>query len=274
MGNIIDGKASALLALDSKIALVGTTDDEGCPHLTFLSSLQGLGQTRLTFGQFCTGLSKEFLPRRPDCAFLALSAEMNWLRGNARYTHTATTGPEFDQYNNKPLFRYNAYFGINTVWYLDLLDIGELQKLPMPKIVVGALLSRAAAPLAAKNEKAALSHISKSLLAKLDGLKFLCYAARDGRLIIVPVIQATHAGGDRVVFSGLPYGDDLRGITPGQKVCVLAQNLEMQSVLVKGAYAGKKGAHVVEIERVYNSMPPAAGYAYPRAERPEAVTEF
>jgi len=55
----------------------------------------------------------------------------------------------------------------------------------------------------------------------------------------------------------------------------MALNLDMQSVLVKGAYAGKKGgAHVVDIERVYNPMPPASKYIYPRAARPEAVTEF
>ena len=273
MNNITGAEAQALLALTGKVALVGTKDDDGCPHLTFLASLQGLGEDKLTFGQFCVGLSKEYLLRRPDCAFLALTSDMCWLRGRARYTHTAKTGPEFDMYNNKPLFRYNAYFGVNTVWYLDLLDISGVQKLPMLKIASGALLSRIAAPFAAQNEKSALTLFGKALFAGIGNPKFLCYEAEEG-LSIVPVVQAAPAGTDRVMIFGRPYGEELKALVPGAKVCVMALNLDMQSVLVKGTYTGKQGAHVVEIERVYNSMPPAAGYIYPRAGGPEAITEF
>jgi len=273
MNNIISEDARDLLALDSKVALLGTTDDEGCPHLTFLSSLQGLGEDKITFGQFCVGLSKQFLPQRPDCAFLALTADMRWLRGSARYTHTAQTGPEFDMYNNKPLFRYNAYFGINTVWYLDLLGITGVRKLPTLQIATGALLSQAAALAVGNSEKHALSGFGKVLFAGLGNPKFLCYAGEEG-LAIVPVVQAAPAGTDRVVFSGLPYGKELKALAPGAKACVIALNLDMQSVLVKGTYAGKKGAHVLEIERVYNSMPPASGYIYPKAAGPQAVAEF
>jgi len=274
MNKTISEEAGALLAMTSKVALLGTLDDEGGPHLTFLATLQGLGEDRIIFGQFCVGLSKQFLPQRPECAFLALSADMRWLRGRARFTHTARTGPEFDMYNNKPLFRYNAYFGVNTVWYLDLLGVTDVEKLPLPQIGVGALLSRATAPLAAKNEKDALSRFGRALFAGIGFPKFLCYAGEDG-LTIVPVVQAVSAGTDRIVFTGKPYGEDLRGLAPGMQVCVMALNLDMQSVLVKGAYAGKKaGTHVIDIERVYNSMPPASGYIFPGAGRPEAITEF
>ena len=275
MNTTIDEAARALLALDSKVALIGTTDDEGFPHLTFVSSLQGLGDDQLTFGQFCTGLSKEFLPKRPDCAFLAMTADMRWLRGAARYTHTATTGPEFDAYNNKPLFRYNSYFGFHTIWYLDLLGISGVQKLPALNIGIGALRSRAAAPAAKRNEKQALSRIGKALFSEMVGPKFLCFTKPDGALTIVPVIQACCAGADRVVISGTPFGEDLEALPQNARVAVMALNLQLQSVLVKGTVTGKtRGAYVVDIARVYNSMPPAAGYIYPREERPEAVSSF
>jgi len=274
MNKTIGADAQALLALTGKVALVGTMDDAGCPHLTFLASLQGLGEDKLTFGQFCVGTSKEFLPQRPDCAFLALTPDMRWLRGSARFTHTAKTGPEFDMYNNKPLFRYNAYFGVNTVWYLDLLGITGVQKLPLLKIGGGAIRSRAAALLAAQNEKSALTPFGKALFSGIGNPKFLCYETAEG-LTIVPVVQAAPAGADRVVFVARPYGEDLQALAPGTKVCVMALNLDMQSVLVKGTCVGKKGgAHVVEIERVYNSMPPASGYIFPKTAGPEAITEF
>ena len=274
MNKTIDPASSALLALTSKMALIGTLDDEGCPHLTFLSSLEGLGENQMIFGQFCVGQSKKFITQRPDCAFLAMTADMKWLRGNARFTHTEKTGPEFDMYNSKPLFRYNAYFGVNTVWYLDLLGISGVQKLPLPQIGSGALLTRILGRGASKNENNALSPFAKKLIAGVGNPKILCYE-KEGSLTIVPIVQASHGGSDRLVFFGRPFGEDLQALAEGTKVSVIALNLDMLSVMVKGTYAGKKGGvHVVEIERVYNSMPPASEYIYPRAERPAAVTEF
>ena len=44
----------------------------------------------------------------------------------------------------------------------------------------------------------------------------------------------------------------------------------MESVLVKGLYSGG----VLEIERVYNSMPPKMEYVYPRSETIEPVRSF
>ncbi|MDR2525912.1 MAG: hypothetical protein LBC83_07025 [Oscillospiraceae bacterium] len=274
MKSTIGAAEAALLAQDSKIALLGTLDETGCPHITFFNSLQGLGDQQLTFGQFMVGQSKTFLPQRPDCAFLALSADMNWLRGRARYTHKETGGAEYEMYNNKPLFRYNTYFGINTVWYLDLLGISEIQKLPMPQIAAGAILTRVAAALRGKSEKGALALFSRQLFAKLDGLKFLCYADAQGALNLVPIIQATHAGADRAVFLPTPYGKLLKDAPQGCRAAILAVNLELQSVLVKGTLAKRSGAFTLDIDRVYNPMPPAVGYIYPKAAKPAPVTAF
>jgi hypothetical protein len=53
----------------------------------------------------------------------------------------------------------------------------------------------------------------------------------------------------------------------------------MQSVLIKGMFTGTKlrgivPAGLVEIERVYNSMPPKAQYIYPTDNRIHPVIEF
>ena len=47
-----------------------------------------------------------------------MTLEKNVWCGTADFSHTANSGAEFDAYNNTPLFRYNAYFGIHTVYYL------------------------------------------------------------------------------------------------------------------------------------------------------------
>ena len=275
--NKISEVQKKMLESDSKIGLVVTGDEDGYPHITFISSLQSLGDKQMTFGKFCEGLSKKHLAERPEIGFLALNGDMDFLRGNAAYTHTANTGEEFDNYNAKPMFRYNTYFGFNTIYYLDLKDITPLEKLNMGKIVLGAIVTRIAAPMHASSKNKALAYVGKGLFAKLDGLKFIAYSDKNNKFRIIPIIQAGPAGSDRVAFSLVPFGKELMEIPKGCKAAILAVNLKMESVLVKGIYQGVSGfprVGTLDIEKVYNSMPPKNEYIYPRKEKMEAVTEF
>jgi len=277
MGNIISKQQQALLASDSKIGILVTRDEDGYPHLTFISSIQALGESRLTFGKFCEGLSKRFITERPEAGFLALNGDMEFLRGTAVYDSSAQTGKEFDEYNKKPMFRYNSYFGFSRIYYLNVDDITPTEKLSMKKIVVGAVLTRIAALFQKQSVKGALGHVGKGIFAELDSLKFIAYY--DGRLRarIIPVIQAGPAGTDRVVFSLLPFGKEIKRIPKGCKAAVFAVNLKMESVLVKGIYEGVHGlprSGRFVIERVYNSMPPKNEYIYPSHDALETITDF
>ncbi len=260
-----------LLKNDSKIGILMTSDAEHFPHLTLISSIQALGDSKLTWGQHCVGLSKKFIIDRPDCAFMALNADYQYVSGRARFDHIEKTGEVFDEYNNKPLYRYNSYFGFHTIFFMNLLEVTDIKNLQVPKIAVGALMSRVKALFVSQSGKKALNLCAKGLFSQLDGLKFLGYFTEDGKPEIIPVIQAGPAGTDRIAFCGFPFGSEVEKIPEKSKVAVFAVNLKLQSVLIKGTYT-KKG--VVDIERVYNSMPPKMEYIYPRPEKPEPVTEF
>ncbi len=268
--SVIDEASARMMGNDSKVGVLATADENGYPHLTFLSSIQALGETGLTFGQFAAGLSKQFITERPRVGFLVLSADKRFLTGNAVYTHSETTGPEFDLYNNKPLFRYNSYMGFYRIFYLDLERITPLQALPMGPIVLGAILSRIRAPFVASGKSKAMPRAAQDLFSQLDSLKFLCYYDADGDARLIPVVQATAAGSDRITMSGVPYGRELRRIPNGAKAAILCLNLKMESVLVKGRY--DRGT--LKIERVYNSMPPKMEYVYPRSDTIEPVRSF
>lgn len=266
----IDEAAIAMMACDSKVGVLATEDESGYPHLSFLSSIQALGDHALTFGQFSAGLSKRFIMDRPRVGFLALSADKRYLSGNATYTHSANTGREFDLYNNKPLFRYNSYMGFYRIFYLNLDRISALRPLPMGSIVLGAILSRIKALFVRKCEKNALPLVGQQLFSQLDSLKFLCYYDASGEAVLLPVVQATSAGSDRIALCGVPFGREFNRIPDGAKASILCLNLKMESVLVKGRY--HKG--ILTIERVYNSMPPKMEYVYPRSETIEPVRSF
>ena len=266
----IHDDAIRMMDCDSKVGVLATEDEGGYPHLSFLSSIQAFGDSALTFGQFSAGLSKRFILDRPRVGFLVLSADKRYVSGNATYTHSANTGKEFDLYNNKPLFRYNSYMGFYRIFYLNLERISVIRPLPMGAIVLGALLSRAKALFVQKSENNALPRVGQALFSELDSLKFLCYYDKKGDAQILPVVQATSAGSDRIALAGIPFGKALRQIPDGAKASILCLNLKMESVLVKGIY--HKG--ILDIERVYNSMPPKMEYVYPRSETIEPVRSF
>lgn len=266
----IDERAITMMDCDSKVGVLATQDESGYPHLSFISSIQALNESALTFGQFSAGLSKRFILDRPRVGFLVLSADKRYLSGRAVYTHSANTGKEYDLYNNKPLFRYNSYMGFYRIFYLNLEQISDIRPLPMGAIVLGAILSRAKAFFVRRNEKKALPLVGQQLFSQLDSLKFLCYYDENGDAQLFPVVQATSAGSDRIALCGIPFGSELKKIPDGAKVSILCLNLKMESVLVKGRY--RKG--ILEIERVYNSMPPKMEYVYPRIEAIKPIRTF
>jgi hypothetical protein len=198
---------------------------------------------------------------------------MNWLKGNARFTHTENTGPVFEEYNSKPLFRYNTYFGFDHVYFMDLVRISQIRQLAMPMLVTGSILTRVFGAFKGQSKENKLRKFGTELFATLDSLKFVSWVGADGLLDIMPIIQASSAGSDRAVFSGVPYGSELT-VPSSAKVAILCVNLQMQSVLAQGTISKSGPLHVLEIEKVYNSMPPKMEYIYPRPAKPVAVTEF
>jgi hypothetical protein len=177
------------------------------------------------------------------------------------------------------MFRYNAYFGINTVHYLDLVETFGEEKLPMGKIISAAMNTKLAKGAAATgSQHRILKPFAESLFNQLDSLKFIAYVGHDGFPVIIPAIQCQASDSRRLVFSTGPFNAELRAIQAGTRLAVLGVNMKMQSVLVRGIFQGFKKfwlttAGVLDIDWVYNSMPPSHGQIYPEVPL-EAVTEF
>lgn len=275
---LIKEEDALIMSADSKIGLLATIDDQGSPHISFISSLQPLGYDALTMGQFCEGLSKKFITERNQVGFLFFSPNMLIWRGRARYVRSAGSGPEYEMYNRKTLFRYNPYFGIGSVHYFDLVDITDREKITKGSIAREALKTRIAVPFTSTSGYRALNDISRAMFSQLDGLKFIAYLDSEGFPCLVPVIQAVNAGRDRIIFSLGAYRKELLKVGQGAEVAVFFVNLKMESVLVKGVYQFKENAFLplgrVDITRVYNSMPPQPQYIYPRRGAHKKVVDF
>jgi len=262
-----------------KIGLVACINPEGLPHITLITSIMAPKPTQLTLGQFCQGLSKQYIQQNPQVAFLIMTMDKKMWRGRARWTHLAKEGPEYERYNQIPMFRYNTYFGINTVHYLDLIETSDGLGLPMPQIVFSALLTKfAKGSVRSKGGDSILKPFAEQLFNRLDSLKFIAYIGPDGFPAIVPAIQCQAADSRTLAFSQAAFTEELCRIPPGVTVAVFGLTMGMEDVLVRGTFQGfKRHAFVklgvVDIEWVYNSMPPCHGQIYPEVEL-KAVTEF
>jgi hypothetical protein len=252
-----------------KIGLVATLNPDGLPHLTLIASLQANSPTQMIWGQFVEGLSKEYVQLDPKVGFLIMTLDRQLWRGKATFTHIATQGPEFEMYNNTPMFRYNAYFGVHTVFFLDLVEHTGRQPLPMGRVVFAAIQTMIARALSSgRGQKPVLNLWTQQLMNKLDNLKFLAYAGPDGYPVIVPVIQAMAAGSEQIIYSTGAFGDELAAVPQGATVAVFGMSLQMEDVLMRGEYQGlQRVAGIrcgsVRVNWVYNPMPPKPQQIYP-----------
>src|SRR5512133_2664968 len=127
-----------------KVGIIATVTPEGLPHMSLLTSVMAAKPNQLTVGEFCQGKSKEYMQRTGKIGFAILTLDKKLWRGKALWTHFKKEGPEYEVYNQQPMFRYNTYFRINTVHYLDLEETTVGATLPLASIVRSALLTKMA----------------------------------------------------------------------------------------------------------------------------------
>lgn len=267
------------LSAELKVGLLATINDEGLPHLTLISTLQPGSPAQLVFGQFVEGLSKANIKKNHKVGFLILTLDRNMWRGRANFTHTATSGKEFDMFNNIPMFRYNAYFGIHTVYYMDLVEHYGKEPLPMGDIIQAALKTMMAKVFASnRDEKNVLNLWTRQLIGKLSNLNFLSYVGRDGHPVIVPVIQAQTLDNERIVFAASAYSEEIKAIPTNTAVAFFCMSFDMEDVLLRGTFHGVERVGgvqcgTVSVNWVYSPLPPKPEQVYPETKI-EAVISF
>lgn len=257
---------------EAKVGLLATVNPAGLPHITLITALQAKTPTQLVWGQFSEGLSKTHVKANPRTGFLIMTMDRSLWRGKAVWTHQTGHGDDYVMFNTKPMFRYNAYTGIHTVHYMDLRETGGREGLPLARIVLSSLLTAIAKGGARSNRTGRiLKPWAEGLFNRLDTVKFCSYIDGDGFPVIIPLLACQAADSTRLAFSPLAYRDELKALTPGKSVAVFGLTLQMEDVLVRGVFGGyadcrKIRLGTIDIDWVYNSMPPVHGQIYPEVE--------
>lgn len=264
---------------DNKVGLLATVNPDGAPHISLITSLQAKSANELMFGQFCEGNSKTNIQSNPNTAFLFMTQKGQVWRGKARWTGSVQKGDDYDLFNQKPMFRYNAYFGIHTVHYLDLVEHGGKERLPVVGFAAGALIAATLGRLlVGKKSDAVMKPWAQAHISKPTTLKFLSFIDGDGYPVLLPLVPCRAIDNSRLAFAPTVSVRLIRNLARGATVALFALSLKMESVLVRGRFAGyrpieRTGVGIVDVDWVYNSMPPQQGQVYP-VEPLRPVAEF
>ena len=161
---------------EAKVGLIATVNPEGLPHVTLITALQAKTPEKLIWGQFSEGRSKEHVKTNPKTGFAIMTMDKSLWRGKALYTHRADSGDDYEMFNLKPMFRYNAYFGIHTVHYMDLLETYGKESLPLARIGLGSVLALAGrSAVKPGHGKRILKPWAEALFKRLDTIKFISH---------------------------------------------------------------------------------------------------
>jgi hypothetical protein len=275
----LEQEAMEPFAAEAKIGLLATINPQGLPHITFISSIRAKTPTELIWGQFTEGMSKRHVKENPHTGFLVLTTDKRMWRGQALWTHEEHQGEDYEMYNNTPMFRYNAYLGIHTVHHMDIVNTYGEESLPMGRIVTGSILTKLAKSGARTGlTDPVLKPWSEDLFNSLSALKFLSHVDENGFPKLIPVIQCQAADSRRLAFSSTAYAGEISNLIPETKIALFGLTMSMENVLIRGTFRGferKRGVKmgVVDIDWVYNSMPPKQGQIYPEVAL-EPVMEF
>jgi len=265
------------------LKLVGTIDERGWPHITFIVSNQVVSKTQLVWAAFTEGMSKKNVLKNPKQGILYMTSEMpfKFLQLKVDFINISKEGEDLEHFNNAKLFRYLTYYRVHTAYYNNIIASTAVRNLPLFGIIKGIfknIIGKGGAKTKLKEKR--LNVIGYKLFTATIAVRAIVYIdPSDGYPIIIPCIQLQAADHNRLVFPPSILKEDLYQIPINSKVAVFGMNFDFANQIVKGTFTGFKRFRgikfgVIEIEEIYNSSPVVVGKIYPEIKTLPKVTDF
>ncbi len=256
---------------------VSTIDEEGYPHITFITSNVAISAKRIKWGEFTRGRSKGHVVKRPQqgIIYMNVAPPFKFLQAKVKLESWSLEGSDAEDFNKMMLFRYNTYMRVYRVFFNDLVAARPLRSIPLMGIVKGVIQNKLKSYAKTGMPEPRLEKVGTSVFNGALNPKFLSYIDTDGYPVIIPVFQARAVEGKTIAVPYTQFKTDLNAIPEGSKVSVFAMNFESINQMIKGTVKIKDSwGLAIDIEKIYNSMPPKTGYLYPKKEIKEKVTMF
>ncbi|MHA1972469.1 MAG: hypothetical protein ACTSW1_05740 [Candidatus Hodarchaeales archaeon] len=278
-------KAMKLTQLELGLKLIATIDHRGWPHITLISFNKAKNPHEIVWGQFVEGSSKKNVLRNSKQAAFYMNAKMpfKFVQVKMDLERTQKGGEDCEEFSRSQMLRYMTYTNVHTAYYNQVVAATNIRPLGLFGILKGALVNFfAKSALKLKNVEEKLPEFGYKIINQVANAKVLAFIDTDGYPIIIPVFGLAAPDKHRLVFPLTQFKDELTSVIPNSKVAtyvIVSAGMELTSIHVNGTLKGFKKARgvtygIIDIDEVYNSMPPLHGVIYPKRQIRPKVTDF
>ncbi|MHA1340725.1 MAG: hypothetical protein ACTSRZ_11400 [Promethearchaeota archaeon] len=270
------------------LRLLCTIDDRGWPHLTLISFNIAKTPNLVVWGQFTEGLSKKYVLKTKKQGILYMNEKppLKFVLAKVLFDHFEEGGEDCERFSRGKLLRYMTYVNVYKAYYNKVIAATELQNYPLSAIIKGhliQLISKSGLKSKGNNVEEKLNDFGYDLFNQMTSAKFIAYIdPSDGYPVIIPCFQLRAPDKSKLAFPYTPFRNYLEQIPLNAHVAVfgiVSENFESLNLMINGRLTKKVKSigfdwGIIEIDEIYNSMPPLHGVIYPKLEVREKITDF
>ncbi len=272
--------------LDIGFKLLATIDPRGWPHITMISFNRAKTPEQVVWGEFTLGTSKRNVLQNPKQGAFYMNAVMpfKYLQAKMTFDHRVKGGEDCERFSRGQMLRYNTYMNVEKAYYNSVKSATSVMDLKILPIVKGLILNLFAKRKANNpNAEEKLPLLGYDLYNNPINPKFISFLdPDDGYPLIIPCFQLRAPDRNKLIFPYSQFKEDLELLKKGAHVstfAVIADEIELINMVIQGTFTGTQKfggvkCGIIEIDEVYNSMPPLSGVIYPKLKTRLKVTNF
>ena len=272
--------------LEVGLKLLATIDPRGWPHITMISFNRAKTPEQVVWGEFTVGTSKRNVLQNPKQGAFYMNAVMpfKFLQAKITFDHRVKGGEDCEYFSRGQMLRYNTYMNVEKAYYNSVkaaTPVIDLKILPIAKGLILNLFAKNKAKDPNAEEK--LPKLAYNLYNNPFNPKFISFLDPDDRYpLIIPCFQLRAPDRSKLIFPYSQFKEELELLKEGAHVstfAVIAEEIELISMVIQGTFTGMQKfgnvkCGVIQIDEVYNSMPPLSGVIYPKLKTRPKVTNF
>ena len=182
------------------------------------------------------------------------------------------------------MLRYNTYMNVEKAYYNSVKAVTPVMDLKVLPIAKGLILNLSAKRKANdSNAEEKLHLLGYDLYNNPFNPKFISFLdPDDGYPLIIPCFQLRAPDRSKLIFPYSHFKEDLEKLKIGAHVstfAVIADEIELINLVIQGTFSGTQkfggvNCGIIEIDEVYNSMPPIPGVIFPELKTRPKVKNF
>ncbi|MHA1230729.1 MAG: hypothetical protein ACTSRP_05905 [Candidatus Helarchaeota archaeon] len=279
----LDEDALKLAQIDYGAKFIATIDHKKRPHITFILSNRAKTSKQLVWGQFVEGTSKKNVLNDPKQGILIMTAEapFKFVQMKVELEEIKKEGEDIEYFSRTEFYRYNCYTNVHTAYYNSIKAAIGVRNLSILGILKGILINLIGTGIAkSKNSEKKLPNLGYKLFNGPLNPKFIAYIDKtDGFPIILPCFQIRAPDYSKIIFPLSQFKSELNSFQKGDQLAVYVMNFEPIMLHINGKFLGYKKYRgikygLIDIEEVYNPMPPLSGIIYPELQTRPKVQVF